>query len=205
MAITRKHTAIGTLVRGIPRLKSRENPESLNPSALESSQHRKPTWYQQRLLRWRAGALASCSTALLVLIINISVTMWATAKYPLTGHVGLLFNGDCAKAKSINAWLQVAVNILSTVLLGASNYCMQCLSSPTREEIDRSDARGFYLHIGVPSAHIFWGVGRRRRLLWLVLAISALSLQFVYVFRPSKFRFTIDVFRRYNSVAFLTT
>ena len=184
MAISKKDTASGTFLQGISRLKSREDTECFNPSSLETSQYRKQTWYQQHLSGWRAGALASCLTALLVLIINISVMIWATAKYPLAGHVGLLFNGDCAKAKSINAWLQVAVNILSTVLLGASNYCMQCLSSPTREEVDRAHARGVFLHIGVPSAHSIWGIGRRRRSLWLVLAISALPLHFVYVFRP---------------------
>ena len=94
----------------------------------------------------------------------------------------MLFSGDCAKAKSINAWLQVIINALSTVLLGASNYCMQCLTSPTREEIDQAHAQGIFLQVGVPSAHNIWGICGHRRLLWLVLVMSALPLHFVCVF-----------------------
>ncbi len=117
--------------------------------SVEKSQHRKRTWYQQYLSGWHGGALASCLTALFVLLVNIIVTSWATSTYPLDGHVGTMFNGDCVKAKSINTWVQLAINVLSTILLGASNYCMQCLTSATREEIDHAHAKGIFLQLGV--------------------------------------------------------
>ena len=142
---------------------------------------REKTWKQQYTSGWHAGALASCFAALVVLIINISVTAWAASSYPVVGHVGVLFHGNCARAKSISTWLQLAINGLSTILLGASNYCMQCLSSPTREEVDRAHSKGLFLRFGVPSAHNMAGIGGKRKALWLTLGLSALPLHFVCV------------------------
>ena len=137
------------------------------------------TWKRQHLSGWRAGALTSCLAALIVLIVNFIITLWVTISYPMVDHVGVLFHGNCAKAKSINAWSQVAVNILSTVLLGASNYCMQCLSSPTREEVDRAHSKRLSMHIGVLSVHNMSRVILSRKILWLSLGLSALPLHFV--------------------------
>lgn len=47
--------------------------------------------------------------------------------------------------------LQVIITVLGTLQLGASNYSMQCLSSPTRQEIDKAHSQGIWLDIGVPS------------------------------------------------------
>lgn len=56
-----------------------------------------------------------------------------------------LYVGDCEKTQQINTGLHVLINLLSTTLLSASNYCMQCLSAPTRDDIDVAHARGKWL------------------------------------------------------------
>ena len=109
------------------------------------------------------------------------MTIGAASSYPIVDYVGTLFDGNCGQAKSISAWLQLAINVLSTVLLGASSYCMQCLSSPTREEVDKAHSKGDYLHLGVPSIHNILGIGLYRKYLWLSLGLSALPLHFVCV------------------------
>ena len=88
------------------------------------------------------------------------------------------FLWNCAQAKSINTWLQLAVNALSTILLCASNYCM---GSPTREEVDDAHSKGLFLHFGVPSLHNIVGIGGKRKVLWLSLGLSALPLHLVCV------------------------
>ena len=133
---------------------------------------------------WRAGAILSCVTALAVLIINIIVTSWAARNYPSVHGIGTLFSGNCAKAKSINTWLQIVVNVLSSTLLAASNYCMQCVSSPTRQEVDAAHAHGKILDIGIPSVRNLKYIGGERRVLWIALAISALPLHFMFVRSP---------------------
>lgn len=139
---------------------------------------------QQYFEGWRAGAIMSCFTALVVLIINIIVTSWAASNYPSVHGVGTLFSGKCDKAKSINTWLQIVVNVLSTTLLAASNYCMQCVSSPTRQEVDAAHAHRKILDIGIPSIRNLKYIGGERRVLWIAVAISALPLHFMFVRSP---------------------
>ena len=39
---------------------------------------------------------------------------------------GVLYEGSCSKVKKLGIGLHFVINILSTVLLAASNYCMVC-------------------------------------------------------------------------------
>lgn len=143
--------------------------------------HRRRSWRQSYCEGWRAGATASCVTALVVLIINIIVMIWAARRYPVVNSVGVIFTGECARAKRLNTWLQFIVNAFSSILLAASNFCMQCLVSPTREEVDRAHSKGKTLDIGIPSIRNLKAVRTERRVLWAGLAISALPLHFVSV------------------------
>ena len=72
--------------------------------------------------------------------------------------------------------LHLAINILSTLLLGASNFCMQVLCAPTREEIDAAHTRRNWLSIGVPSLKNLFHIDRKKSALWLVLGLSLVPL-----------------------------
>ena len=87
----------------------------------------------------------------IVLVINIVVTIYASLTTGVNSGIGIIQHGDCSLTKRMGMWLHLAINVLSTMLLSASNYCMQCLSSPTCEEVDRAHANGKWLDIGVPS------------------------------------------------------
>jgi hypothetical protein len=43
------------------------------------------------------------------------------------GWIGTIYSGDCTTAKNLTVFLHLMINILSTILLSASNYCMVCL------------------------------------------------------------------------------
>lgn len=146
---------------------------------------RRKSWRQRYSEGWRAGMTVSCITALLVLILNTVVIIWASSRYPSVDGIGVIFGGECARAKRLNTWLQLVVNVLSSILLAASNYCMQCLGSPTRAEVDTAHAKGKMLDIGIPSIQNLGVIGRERGVLWAALAISALPLHFVFVNKNS--------------------
>lgn len=74
----------------------------------------------------------------------------------------------------------LVINILSTLLLGACNYSMQCLSSPTRAEIDKAHNKGVWLDIGVPSVRNLRRLSTARVTLWWLLAISSIPLHLLY-------------------------
>jgi hypothetical protein len=70
--------------------------------------------------------------------------------------------------------LHLVINILSTAMLGASNYCMQCLASPSRSQVDEAHKKQVWLRIGVPN---IWDLLRRQRgkrqlLGWVLLLTS---------------------------------
>lgn len=77
--------------------------------------------------------------------------------------------------------LHLIINILSTGILAASNYCMQTLVAPTREDIDASHARGKWLDIGTPSLGNLKVTPKHRVALWLVLWITATPFHLMYV------------------------
>lgn len=87
-----------------------------------------------------------------------------------------VYDGDCNTTKRINVGIHLVINILSTILLGASNYCMQCMSAPTRAEAEQAHARFRWVDIGIPSVRNLRMIRRLRVLLWILLAASSLPL-----------------------------
>lgn len=78
--------------------------------------------HNPRLSGWRAGILSCSLTAFGVLIINLILMIWAIAKHKLDAGYGILYAGNCGQTRTINATLHILINILSAVLLSASNY-----------------------------------------------------------------------------------
>lgn len=130
---------------------------------------------------WRAGALISACIAAVSLIINLVVVIWLGSRNAGFGVVEI-FNGDCGKVQTMDIWVHLAINVISTLLLGGSNYCMQCLSAPTRSDIDRAHARGRWLDIGVPSTRNLSAIPKYKTLLWLTLGLTSIPLHLMSVF-----------------------
>jgi hypothetical protein len=125
------------------------------------------------LTGWRFGALHFATWAAVVFTINIIVSIWGGVYQKAKGS---LTEGDCGDIKNLNRGLHIFINILSTILLSGSNYCMQCLSAPTRTDIDRAHAKLTWLDIGVPSIRNLKHISRRRFWLWLLLGLSSVPL-----------------------------
>ena len=88
--------------------------------------------------------------------------------------------GNCKETGHLSLWLHLIINLLSTLLLGASNYSMQCLASPTREEVDKAHHQSTWLDIGVPSVRNLTRIARHRIILWWFLVISGVPLHLFY-------------------------
>lgn len=122
------------------------------------------------------GLLISCIAVGTCLLINITFTIYAVSVDHAPGGIGTLFTGDCDKIKKLDIWIHVCLNILGIALLGASNYTMQCLSSPTREEIDTAHSKGIWLDIGVSSVRNLRHIGWRKVILWWLLGSFSFPL-----------------------------
>ena len=124
--------------------------------------------------------LCATCTIVSVFLINLIVSIWASSRYGLQGGLGTIHEGACAKTEKMATWLHLAINALSTLLLGASNYAMQCLAAPTREEIDVAHKSNHWMDIGVPSMRNLWRISRWRLLMWILVATSSIPLHLMY-------------------------
>ncbi|PSN72268.1 hypothetical protein BS50DRAFT_617555 [Corynespora cassiicola Philippines] len=125
---------------------------------------------------WRTGAIAGGLACLAVFMINLIVTI----VFGVKASSGVLFEGNCEKARQLNSEIHLVINGLGAILLSASNYTMQCLSAPTRSEIDVAHAKGVWLDIGILSFRNLRHINPRRVLLWCLLGITTLPLQLFY-------------------------
>ncbi|KAF2112162.1 hypothetical protein BDV96DRAFT_581263 [Lophiotrema nucula] len=70
----------------------------------------------------------------------------------------------------------VFINIMSTLLLSASNYTMQVLSAPTRTACVKAHRDNRWLDVGIPSFRNLGYITMKKRLLWALLFSSSIPL-----------------------------
>lgn len=133
---------------------------------------------RRRFSGWRGGVLAAVASAGSVLLVNFVFTIWAANKSQSGLNIGVIWEGECSTIQTADLWIHILVNILGTVLLGSSNYTMQCLSSPTRREVDAAHAVGKYVDIGIPSFRNLRGW--RKKTLFGLLVVSTVPLHFLW-------------------------
>ncbi len=141
-----------------------------------SPQYRRVRDVWRKLNGYHFGVMCCAWTSAVVLVINLSATIWGVKKFGIINGLGTLQVGDCNSTSKLGFWLHLIINGLSTLLLGASNYTMQCLSSPTRSEIDRAHRKCIWLDIGIPSVKNLRRISWSRIVLWWALAISSIPL-----------------------------
>lgn len=126
---------------------------------------------------WAAGAAIFCLSTNVIFAILIGIHGEAAGTHSV---VTRLFNRDCGRVTRINTFLHWVINVLSTVLLSGSSYCMQCLSAPTRSDIDQAHAKGKWLDVGVLSTRNLRRLPCIRVTWWWLLACSSLPLHLLY-------------------------
>ncbi|PGG95342.1 hypothetical protein AJ79_10113 [Helicocarpus griseus UAMH5409] len=111
---------------------------------------------QGRHWKWTKVILLCTWGATAVLAVNIILTTAAVARaystYGLQGFgSAILYEGSCSLSKNWTSGLHIVINVFSTLVLGASNYCMQSFNAPSRKEVNDAHSRGKWLDIGTPS------------------------------------------------------
>ena len=135
------------------------------------------SWLAQFYGAWRSSVTAGMLATLLVLLMNLGVFIWLCVSEAGTRTGSrIAYEGSCTEIRRISAWCHLAINIFSTLLLGASNNGMQCLVSPTRSEVHRAHSEGAWLDIGIPTTKNSKFLARRRVVLWLCLFITSVPL-----------------------------
>jgi len=101
----------------------------------------------------------------LVLSINVLGTAIVAIEQKAIDGIATFRVGDCTLTERLDFSIHLLINILSTSLVGASNYCMQCVSAPTRKDIDKAHKHHTWMDISVLSVRNLKWISRRRKVL----------------------------------------
>ena len=95
--------------------------ELLGDDTVHSTTPPKSSW-AIRFEGWRTGASTAAVCALVSLCINLGVALWLASKGERSAILEV-FQGDCDTVARADIWVHLAINVLSTLLLGGSNFC----------------------------------------------------------------------------------
>ncbi|KAE8393580.1 hypothetical protein BDV23DRAFT_170029 [Aspergillus alliaceus] len=132
---------------------------------------------------WRHGAFICFAVTIAILLLNLVLTVIAASRARGPSHSFLgesIFEGDCAKVKHWSTGFHLLINVLGTILLGASSYCMQCLSAPSRDDVNQLHARGKWVDIGTPSVTNLRFMRSAQIVWWCLLLLSSVPFHVFY-------------------------
>ncbi|KAL4747479.1 hypothetical protein BDW72DRAFT_206435 [Aspergillus terricola var. indicus] len=118
--------------------------------------------------KWLKGIVLCTWGTGLILVINIILTVIGVGlafSKPNSRNIemAVTYEGRCSLVNGWKTGLHLVINILSTGLLAASNYVMQCLCAPSRAAVDRAHSKNRWLDIGTLSLRNFTEMTRRQK------------------------------------------
>ncbi|KAI3320958.1 hypothetical protein HD806DRAFT_546783 [Xylariaceae sp. AK1471] len=127
----------------------------------------------------RAGAInvgvAYTCTLVLLLCLLISVSQNESLILPT-----IIFEGPCTTSSAVSLFLHLLLNIVSGAILASSNFFMQVLSAPSREEINRAHAWLRSLDIGIPSIKNLWHMSWFKLISWFIFFLSSVPIHLFF-------------------------
>lgn len=122
------------------------------------------------------------STCFVVFLINLALVLLAythLSKDSPDNYVRSLYSGDCNQVKRAGTGAHLVINILSTLMLWASNLALQLIGAPTRKAIDAAHKKGTWLDVGIVSLRNLSSIPKMNLLVWIILASSSLPIHFL--------------------------
>src|SRR5437764_1681769 len=125
---------------------------------------------------WGMSVILGVIVAIVALCINLAFLIWSTRSLAIEDGTAIIFTSSCGKTRLINLLGHLLINILSSLLLAASNNCMQCLTAPTRKDANRAHSTDKTLEVGVHSLWNLRFIPAHRLLLWVLLGLTSVPI-----------------------------
>jgi hypothetical protein len=131
---------------------------------------------------WKRAAHVNSIVLGVVTLLLIAFLAVAIRQAHGTGKSLLFYEGTCdgGSATRVNATLHLLLNVVSTAIFASSNFFMQVLNSPSREEVDRAHVAGLWMGIGVSSARNAFRVSKFKTCCWVLFLISSIPLHLLF-------------------------
>jgi hypothetical protein len=175
-----------TTSRDSVTIRLRDDEQLFNNAQHPQKAHKRPkawlpalsTWYRRQIRKsWRFGLFAGLYASLAVLASNTAFLLYGILTHGgVQDGIATIMQGNTKTMSYMSTALHVLINIMSTILLTSSNYAMQVLCAPTRDEINVAHEKGYWLEIGLMSFRNLSHINKKRALLWWLLALSSAPL-----------------------------
>ena len=109
-------------------------------------------------------------------LIEIALLVVAVKLNSPQNGLGTMYHGSCARVKNLSNYLLIPLNILGTITLSSSNYVMQILNAPDRQEIEKAHQSACFLNVGISSPSNLRHISRLKRTLYCLLALSTVPI-----------------------------
>ncbi|OQO13942.1 hypothetical protein B0A48_00817 [Cryoendolithus antarcticus] len=128
---------------------------------------------------WRRTLWQAIAAVSIILIINFAILGWAIHRQNDDG-IATIYRGSEGSMGTVHFVTHGVINIFGALLLMTCNACMQCLSAPTRIDVDKVHAKHDWLDIGISSARNLRHVSLWRGVLWSCLLLSSFPIALLY-------------------------
>ncbi|KAI1088679.1 hypothetical protein F5B19DRAFT_505454 [Rostrohypoxylon terebratum] len=130
---------------------------------------------------WRQAAKVNSIILATMSMTLIGFLIAATSKNGLDKAV-FFYDGDCdgGNVAQLNTALHLLINIISTLVVTSSNFFMQVLNSPSRQELNTAHFQGSWMGIGIPSVRNVFRVSRFKTWSWVCLLLSSIPIHLLF-------------------------
>lgn len=134
------------------------------------------------LTGWTRGASINTMLVSIVFLTLFVCQIYLWAKSGSLYDYQTIHSGSCVGngVGHLNTLLHLVINILSTLVLASTNFFMQVLNAPSREELDNAHGKGSWLDIGVPSPRNAFKVSRFKTTMWLLFFLSSVPIHLLF-------------------------
>ncbi|KAK4220538.1 hypothetical protein QBC38DRAFT_342817, partial [Podospora fimiseda] len=128
---------------------------------------------------WRRTAVINTT-----ILISLLAVAFQASNNGASKRYFIMFRANCDTVGRIDISLHLLLNAFSTAVLASSNFFMQILNVPTRQEIDHWHSKcgptQYFFHIGVSSWKNAFRVKRWKTVAWVVLLISSIPINLFF-------------------------
>ncbi|KAI0410837.1 hypothetical protein F5X98DRAFT_384830 [Xylaria grammica] len=135
---------------------------------------------------WRQSAKVNCAVLLVSSVALAVLVIVVLARSSLKPVFFYAAECDSGKVATRNLALHILINIVSTLVvksifrLASSNFFMQVLNAPTRQEVDEAHFKSSWLGIGVPSVRNAFRVSPFKTMCWISLFLSSIPIHLLF-------------------------
>ncbi|KAI0836750.1 hypothetical protein F5Y06DRAFT_288376 [Hypoxylon sp. FL0890] len=131
---------------------------------------------------WKQAAKVNCIILVAMSVILIGLLISVTKKVGSVEQALFFYDGACdgGNVSQVNMVLHLLINVISTLVVTSSNFFMQVLNSPSREELNTAHFKGSWMGIGIPSVRNAFSVSKFKTWCWICLLLSSIPIHLLF-------------------------